>query len=52
MISDYKKQKAFEKAEKIYKEIAEDNKRLAGDFLSICAEPSVEYKASRKAKKK
>lgn len=52
MISDYKKQKVVEKAEKIYKEIAEDDKRLAGDFLSICAEPSVEYKAGRKAKKK
>ena len=39
MISDYKKQQAVEKAERIYKEIAEDDKRLSKDFLSICAEP-------------
>jgi len=32
MISDYKKQQAVEKAEKIYKEIAEDDRRLAEDF--------------------
>ncbi len=28
----------LEKAEKVYKEIAEDDKQLAEDFLSICAE--------------
>lgn len=52
MINDYKKQQALEKAEKIYKEIAEDDKRLAEDFLSICAEPITPYKAGRKAKRK
>lgn len=52
MISDYKKQKAVEKAEKIYKEIAEDDKRLAEDFLSICAEPVATYGNIRKARKK
>jgi hypothetical protein len=39
MIDDYRKQQAVEKAEKIYKEIAADDKRLAQDFLNICAEP-------------
>lgn len=38
MINDYKKQQAVEKAGKIYKAIEEDDKRLAEDFLSICAE--------------
>ena len=52
MISDYKKQQAIEKAEKIYKEIADDDKRLSEDFLSICAEPVATYKARRKAKRK
>ena len=40
------------KAEKIYKEIAEDDKSLAEDFLSICAEPITPYKAGRKLKRK
>ena len=52
MINDYKKQQAIEKAEKIYKEIAEDDRRLAEDFLSICAEPITTYKVGRRAKRK
>lgn len=52
MVSDYKKQQAVEKAEKIYNEIAEEDRRLAEDFLSICAEPVATYKAGRKAKRK
>jgi metal-responsive CopG/Arc/MetJ family transcriptional regulator len=52
MISDYKKQQTIEKAERIYKEIADDDKRLAEDFLSICAEPAATYKAGRRAKRK
>lgn len=52
MISDYKKQQAIEKAGRIYKEIADDDKRLSEDFLSICAEPVATYKAGRKAKRK
>jgi metal-responsive CopG/Arc/MetJ family transcriptional regulator len=52
MINDYKKQQAIEKAEKVYKEIAADDRRLAEDFLSICAEPRADYRAVRKAKKK
>lgn len=52
MISDYKKQQAIVKAETIYKEIADDDKRLSEDFLSICAEPAAAYKAGRKAKRK
>lgn len=52
MISDYKKQQAIEKAERIYKEIADDDKQLSEDFLSICAEPVVTYKARKKAKRK
>jgi metal-responsive CopG/Arc/MetJ family transcriptional regulator len=52
MINDYKKQQAIEKAEKIYKEIAEDDKSLAEDFLSICTEPITPYKAGRKIKRK
>lgn len=50
MINDYKKQQAVEKAEKIYKAIEEDDKRLAEDFLSICAEPVAKYKTGKKAK--
>jgi metal-responsive CopG/Arc/MetJ family transcriptional regulator len=52
MINEYKKQQAIEKAGKIYKEIAEDDKRLAEDFLSICAEPITTYKIGRKAKRR
>jgi metal-responsive CopG/Arc/MetJ family transcriptional regulator len=52
MINDYKKKQVLEKAEKIYREIEEEDKRLAEDFLSICAEPVAEYKVSRKAKKR
>ena len=52
MINDYKRQQAVEKAERIYGEIAEDDRRLAEDFLSICAEPVVKYKAGRKAKRR
>ncbi len=52
MINDYKKQQAVERAEKIYKEIAEDDRRLAEDFLSICAEPVATYKAERKKTKR
>ncbi|GBE00856.1 putative nickel-responsive regulator [bacterium BMS3Bbin06] len=51
MLSDYKKQKAIEKAEKVYKEIAEDDRRLSEDFLGICAEPKVKYKRGKKAAK-
>ncbi|MBI5182207.1 MAG: ribbon-helix-helix protein, CopG family [Nitrospirae bacterium] len=51
MIDAYKKQQAIEKAERIYKEIREDDKRLAEDFLSICSEPVTAYKAGRKAKR-
>ncbi len=39
MIDDYRKQQAVEKAEKIYKEIAAEGRRLAEHFLSICTEP-------------
>lgn len=52
MINEYKRQQVLEKAQRIYGEIAEDDKRLAGDFLSICAEPAAKYKAGRKKKKK
>lgn len=52
MISDYKKQQAIENAERVYKEIAEDDRRLAEDFLSICAEPAATYKTGGKAKKR
>lgn len=52
MINDYKKQQAVEKAAKIYKEIAEDDRRLAEDFLSICAESPADYKTGGKVKKK
>ena len=34
---DLKQQQAIEKTEKVYKEIAEDDKRLARKFLSICS---------------
>jgi metal-responsive CopG/Arc/MetJ family transcriptional regulator len=39
MINDYKKQQVVEYAEKIYKEIAEDDKHVAEDFLGICEKP-------------
>lgn len=52
IINDYKKQQVVEHAEKIYKEIAEDDKRLAEDFLSICEKPVAKYKTGRKTKKK
>lgn len=52
MITDHKKQQAIKKAERVYKEIAEDDKQLAEDFLSICAEPVATYKAIKKVKKK
>lgn len=52
MVSDYRKQQSLERAEKIYNEIAEEDRRLAGDFLSICAEPAATYKAGSKAKRK
>lgn len=52
MIDNYKQQQALRKAEKIYKEIEEDDKRLAEDFLSICAESAATYKAGKKVKRK
>lgn len=52
MLDDYKQQQALKKAEKIYKEIEEDDKRLAEEFLSICAEPAAIYKAGKKVKMK
>lgn len=52
MINTYRRQQVIEKAEKIYKEIAEDDKRLAEDFLSICEKPGAKYKARRKTKRK
>ncbi|MBI5639414.1 MAG: ribbon-helix-helix protein, CopG family [Nitrospirae bacterium] len=51
MIDDYRKQQSIAKAETIYKEIASEDKRLADDFLSICAEPVTAYKAAGKTKK-
>ena len=51
MLNDYKRQQAVEKAEEIYKEIAEDDRRLAEDFFSICSEPAVRYKTGRKTKR-
>jgi metal-responsive CopG/Arc/MetJ family transcriptional regulator len=51
MLNDYKKQQVIEKAEKVYKEIAEDDRLLAEDFLSICSEPAVRYKTGRKTKR-
>ncbi len=50
MINNYKKQQVVEHAEKIYKEIAEDGRRLADDFMSICEKPVVKYKAGRKTR--
>lgn len=52
MINEYKKRQAIEKAEKVYKEIAEDDKQLAEDFLSICAESAEKYKTDRKTGRK
>lgn len=52
MINDYKRQQAVEKAERIYKEIAAEDKRLAEDFLSICSESLTAYKTVRRTKKK
>ena len=52
MINDYKKQQVVEKAGKIYRELAEDDKRLAEDFLSICEKPSAKYKTGRRTKEK
>lgn len=52
MIDNYKQQQALRKAEKIYKEIEEDDKRLAEEFLSICAESTATYKAGEKVKRK
>lgn len=52
MINDYKKQQVIEHVENIYKEIAEDDKHLAEDFLSICEKSVAKYKAGRKAKRK
>ena len=50
--NDYKLKQAITKAERIYKEIAEDDRRLAEDFLSICAESVSKYKTARKTGKK
>lgn len=52
MIDDYRRQQALRKAEKIYKEIEEDDKLLSEEFLSICAESAATYKAGKKAKRK
>ena len=52
IINDYKKQQVVGHAEKIYREIAEDDKRLAEDFLSICEKPVAKYKTGRKTKKR
>lgn len=52
MLNEYKKRQAIEKAEKVYKEIAEDDKQLAEDFLSICAESAGIYKTGRKSGRK
>ena len=52
MINEYKKRHAVEKAEKVYREIAEDEKQLAEDFLSICAGSAEIYKTGRKAGRK
>jgi len=52
MINDYKKQQVIEHAGNIYKIIAEEDKRLAEDFLSICEKPGAKYKAGRKTKRK
>lgn len=47
MINDNRKQQAIKKAEKIYKEIGDDDRQLAEDFLSICAEPLATYKITK-----
>ena len=52
MIDNYKQQQALRKAEKIYNEINDDDKRLAEEFISICAEPAVIYKAKKKVQTK
>ncbi|MEW6108813.1 MAG: ribbon-helix-helix domain-containing protein [Nitrospirota bacterium] len=52
LVNDYKKKQAIERAEKIYKAIEEDDKRLAEDFLSICAEPAAKYKTIKRPKNK
>lgn len=52
MITDYKRQQAVRKAEKIYKEIEVDDKLLAEEFLSICAESTATYKAGKRLKRK
>lgn len=52
MINTYRRPQAVEKAEKIYKEIAEEDRRLSEDFLSICEKPGAKYKALRKTKRK
>ena len=44
MVNAYKRQQAVEKAGKIYRELAEDDKRLAEDYLSICEKPGAKYK--------
>ncbi len=51
MINDYKKQQAVGKAGNIYRELAEDDKRLAEEFFGICEKPA-KYKAGIKAKRK
>ncbi|MBI4377734.1 MAG: ribbon-helix-helix protein, CopG family [Nitrospinae bacterium] len=51
MINDNKKRQAVQKAEKIYKEIEDDDRQLAEDFLSICAEPVVTYKTTKTKRK-
>jgi hypothetical protein len=49
--NDYKLKQAITKAERIYKEIAEDDRSLSEDFLSICAESVSKYKTVRKTGK-
>lgn len=51
MIDDYRKQQAIESAAVVYREIAEDDRRLSEDFLSICAEPVAKYSAGKKVRK-
>ena len=43
MISAFKTQNAVRKAEKIYKKIADEDRDLAEDLLTICAEPTATY---------
>ncbi|MBI5099116.1 MAG: hypothetical protein HZB30_07735 [Nitrospirae bacterium] len=50
-ITDSREQQNIKKAEKIYKVIAEVDKHLAEDFLSICAVRAIKYKAAGKANK-